>query len=169
MDKLPAYLVEWESSLEKELHGLRERRESVDGEIQRVAKKLELIRQMRLLEESPGIPTATETIAPSASETRPTPVLVRDGVKRILADSARPLHIAEIHREFLKRGLPIPGGGTPFNILAHVVNDRTFVRVARGTYALAGSVPEDQVLPRAPRKARANRRRRRNRVQGSED
>lgn len=158
MDKTLAHLGEWESSLQRELQGLRQRRETLDTDIQRITKKLELIRQMRLLEGSSEAPV--EAAPPPPTEARPTPVLVRDWVKNILTDSARPLHISEIHTEFLKRSLPIPGSGTPFNILAHVVNDRTFVRVARGTYALAGSVPETQILPKAPRKARSRRRRR---------
>jgi hypothetical protein len=72
--------------------------------------------------------------------------------RRVIAEAGHPIHITEIHRQFVDKGYPIPGGGTPFNILAHIVNDKTFVRIARGTYALTGTVPEEQVLPRAPRK-----------------
>lgn len=160
MKKELAHLTEWGSSLQKELEDLRRRREALDADIQRLSKKLELIRQMQLLE-GPSADTSVVTETPTSAEARPTPIAVRDGVKKILTDFARPLHISEIHREFLKRGLPIPGSGTAFNILAHVVNDKTFVRVARGTYALAGSVPEDQVLPKAQSRMRKRRSRRR--------
>lgn len=168
MDNTLAHLGEWESSLQRELQDMRQRREALDTGIQRVTKKLELIRQMRLLE-SPSSDIAEVTEFSPAQDARPTPVAVREGVKKILTDSARPLHISEIHREFLRRSLPIPGGGTAFNILAHVVNDRTFVRVARGTYALAGSVPVAQILPKAQRKARRRRRKKRTSAQNQNE
>lgn len=159
MGKQDLELAEWESAVQKELEDLRKRKESLDNEIQRIAKKLELIRQMRVLEATPDHP---KPAAPSpAADTRATPIAVRDAVRKILTESPQPLHIAQIHREFLTRGIPIPGRGTAFNILAHVVNDKNFVRVARGTYALAGSVPADRVLPKAQRRQRVRRRKKR--------
>jgi hypothetical protein len=155
-------LGEWEAALQSEVEGLRKRREQLDAEIQKRTKKLELIKQMRLLEEEPSgaYPTGSAVI-----ETRATPKVVKESAQRILEESQGPLHISIIHRQFQERGYPIPGSGTPFNILAHLVNDKTFVRVARGTYALAGSVPQEQILPKAPRKPRKKHRKTR-RVSG---
>ncbi len=87
--------------------------------------------------------------------------MVRELTQKILTEAAGPLHINEIHRQFVSKGYPIPGGGTPFNILVHLLNNKTFVRVARGTYAIAGTVPEEQVLARAPkvRKPRKSKKR----------
>jgi len=147
-------LAEWEGLLQSELEELSQRRQELDVQLQHVSRKLELVRQMRSLEESPqldGVQNPAETVS---VEKRPTPASVREMARRILTELGRPLHISEIHRQFLNRGYPIPGGGTPFNILAHIVNDKTFVRVARGTYALTGTVPEEQVLPRTPRTRR---------------
>lgn len=151
-----ARMAEWESALESELERLQRERNRVDAELQRAAKKLELVKQMRLLESSPT--DAATRVPPTVKETRATPTTVREMAHRILSESPRPLHISEIHQQFVDRGYPIPGSGTPFNILAHLVNNKSFVRVARGTYALAGSVPQEQILPRAQRKARRRRR-----------
>lgn len=63
-------------------------------------------------------------------------------VEQILADAKRPMKIGEIHAEFIRRGFPIPGKGTPFNILVHISREMKsnknakFVWAARGTYAL---------------------------------
>jgi hypothetical protein len=151
-------LLKWETALQSEIEDLRRRREQLDAEIQKRTKKLELIKQMRLLEEEPGGTCATSS---AAIEVRATPKAVKESAQRILKESQGPLHISSIHRQFQERGYPIPGSGTPFNILAHLVNDKTFVRVARGTYALAGSVPQEQVLPKATRKPRKKHRKKR--------
>jgi hypothetical protein len=151
-----ARLTAWEAALAREIKRLQGERERLDSELQRATKKLELVKQMRLLEDG-----SAQNVTPAVvafKDGRPTPTAVREMAHKILSESARPLHISEIHEQFLARGYAIPGSGTPFNILAHLVNDKSFVRVARGTYALAGSVPPEQVLPRAERKARRRRR-----------
>jgi hypothetical protein len=151
-------LREWEAALQSELERLQLERDRVDAELQRASKKLELLKQMRLLEDgsAPDEPPA----APALKEGRATPPAVREMAQRILSEATGPLHISEIHQQFVDRGYAIPGSGTPFNILAHLVNNKAFVRVARGTYALAGSVPEEQVLPKAERKPRRRRKKR---------
>jgi hypothetical protein len=150
-------IAEWEAALASEREELARRRGQLDAQLQQVSRKLELLRQMKSLEESPGEDGTATRVAAVSAEGRPTPASVREMTKGILTQSGRPLHISEIHRQFLNNGYPIPGGGTPFNILAHIVNDKSFVRVARGTYALSGTVPEDQVLPRAPRTHKARK------------
>ena len=152
-------LGDWEAALQLEVENLQKRRDQVDAELQRTSKKLDLVRQMRLLEEGPAKPGATTITA--HKDVRATPTAVREMAHKILSDATVPLHISEIHRQFKERGYAIPGGGTPFNILAHLVNDKAFVRVARGTYALAGSVPQELVLPKAPRKTGRRKRQKR--------
>jgi len=149
-------LTEWEARLQKDVDRLQAESNRIDTDLQRATKKLELVRQMRSLESDPAPQTAPAVSA--SRDGRATPTLVREMAQRILAKAARPLHISEIHKQFIDNGYAIPGSGTPFNILAHLVNNKSFVRVARGTYALAGSVPQEQILPRAERKARRRRR-----------
>lgn len=153
-----ATLTEWEEALGQEIERLQGERERIDSELQRTTKKLELVKQMRLLEDG-SAQSLTPTVKP-LKEQRATPTAVREMACKILSESARPLHISEIHEHFIARGYAIPGSGTPFNILAHLVNDKSFVRVARGTYALAGSVPPEQVLPKAERKVKRHKKRR---------
>ena len=152
-------LADWELSLKGELDSLQAKRKELDVDIQRLSKRLDLVRQMRALDEPRAGSDPDQEATPPGSELRTTPLAVREAAKAVLLAAARPLHINDIHRRFISSGHPIPGKGTPFNILVHLLNDKEFVRVSRGTYALAGTVPEDQVLPKAPRKRRTRKRR----------
>jgi hypothetical protein len=157
-------LQRWERSLVDEVEALRKRRADLDAEIQQRSKKLELVRQMVTLEA--GASAAVAIQASGGMEARATPDGVRDAAAIILTDAAQPLHINDIHRQFLDRGFSIPGGGTPFNILVHLVKSPRFVRVARGTYALAGTVPDAQVLPTQPRRPKRRKNGRTQRAKG---
>jgi hypothetical protein len=68
---------------------------------------------------------------------------VRDRVQahalEILADAGRPLHINEIHAEFIKRGFEVPGAGKPNNITVHLSDALGIVSTTRGHYATSGS------------------------------
>lgn len=158
-------LAEWEATLRAESESLRSERSRIEADLQRVSKKLELVRQMLSLEHSPNPSTPQSDL----TEGKATPSGVKEMTSKILAESGSPMHISEIHRKFVERGYPIPGQGTAFNILAHLVNDKTFVRVARGTYALAGTVPDDQILPKAARTRRRGARRRKKSVRPRTD
>jgi hypothetical protein len=154
----------WEQELNVEVEALRQRRSEIESELQVSTRKLELVRQMLALDEK-GLDVEQQQSTPENHSLRPTPATVRDCVKRVLQDAGKPLHISEIHREFLSHAYPIPGSGTAFNILAHIVKNGDFVRVARGTYALIGDVIPDQVLASTKRK---RRRRRSRKSQGSQ-
>ena len=109
-------LPEWESDLQSEVDSLQKRRDQIDVDLQRASRKLDLVRQMRLLEEgSAKLGTVAASVQANA---RPTPTSVREMAHKILSDVAQPLHISAIHRQFKERGYAIPGRGTPFNILA---------------------------------------------------
>ena len=149
-------LCEWEKQLTNEVDALRLRKAELELELQRCVRKLELVRQMLAVEEGRG--DAAQQNSADTPPLRPTSVTVRESAKRVLEDSGKPLHISEIYQEFLRRGYPIPGSGTPFNILTHMVRDKGFVRVARGTYALSGSGSLTQVVP-FPKKRKRRRRR----------
>ena len=151
-------LSEWEFALTAELAELRNKRNEIQRDFERVSRKLELIRQMRALE-APHSPA--QPITPfQPSESKATPASVREMAMKILSDHSRPLHISEIHRAFLDRGYPIPGKGTPFNILAHMVNNKSFARISRGTYALRDAVLPEQIMPKAVPRRRKRRLRR---------
>ena|ERR1039457_6683402 len=149
----------WVAELKAELDVLLKQRSDLETKIRHLSKKMELVRQMHALEQGPGNDESAPSPMQKNADGRATPQSVKETVKKILSESAKPIHISEIHRRFIEAGHPIPGSGTPFNILAHLVNDKGFVRVARGTYALAGSVPEEQILLKSPRKRKKRIRR----------
>ena len=64
---------------------------------------------------------------------------VRTDVSEILEGAGRPLHINEIHAEFIKRGLEVPGAGKPNNITVHLSEAPAIRSTARGYYELAGT------------------------------
>lgn len=159
----PEQLRAWEKQLAADVAALRDRQRSLESELRRSESKLELIRQMISLDQ----PTDDEAAAPQVCDAaKATSITVKGSVRNILEQAGRPLHISEIHREFITRGYPIPGGGTPFNILVHIVKDRGFVRVARGTYALGTGAQNHSGIPETEkRKVRRKRRKRKTRIQ----
>lgn len=57
----------------------------------------------------------------------------------LIRQAGRPLHISELHRELLSRGVPIPGKGAEANIIVRLQRaDGLFVRTGRGLYGLRG-------------------------------
>jgi uncharacterized protein (DUF2267 family) len=62
---------------------------------------------------------------------------VVEAVILILREHGKPMRIQDIHSEFLRRELPLPGSGTPANIAAHLVDRDLFTRPGRGAFALA--------------------------------
>src|SRR6266550_4626749 len=44
----------------------------------------------------------------------------------ILRTAGRPMRIQDIHTEFIRRGKPLPGRGTPTNIIAHLGSSTEF-------------------------------------------
>lgn len=61
---------------------------------------------------------------------------VVESVIQILQERGDPMRIQDIHAEFLRRELPLPGSGTPTNIAAHLVNRDLFSRPRRGVFGL---------------------------------
>lgn len=151
-------IKKWEQALAAEVQALMSRRKELDSEIEQKNKKLGLLREMLILES--GAPLSPKNTRPSqaTSDGRPTAATVREAALNILSEAGRPLHITEIHQGFLDRGQAIPGAGTPFNILVHMLKDESVVRVARGTYALRSSLPP-HAIPAAAKPRRRKRRR----------
>jgi len=71
-----------------------------------------------------------------------------DAAVAILGEYQRPMTIQELHAAFIRQGKPLPGRGTPTNIVAHLGASTLFVRRGRGVYALAEWVDDDDRLDR---------------------
>jgi hypothetical protein len=149
------YIREKQETLEEELAALQGKKAAIDQQLAVVSKKLDLIREFVRLEVG-GADVQVQVTPASGAD-------VRGLTRKIIQDAGKPLHISEIHRQFLERGYTIPGEGTPFNILAHIVRDKTLARVAKGTYALAADTPQSARMPIAAVK-KVHRRRRKRRV-----
>jgi hypothetical protein len=59
---------------------------------------------------------------------------VQAHVLAILSEVGTPLHINDIHAEFIKRGFEVPGAGKPNNITVHLSDAAGIVSTARGYY-----------------------------------
>ena len=70
-------LLEWEGLLKSGLEELSQRRQELDAQLQHLSRKLELVRQMRSLEEPPQLEAAQSSAEAVSIETRPTPTGVR--------------------------------------------------------------------------------------------
>lgn len=58
-------------------------------------------------------------------------------VAEVLGDNdGGPLHSSDIHREFVRRGWPVPGAGRPNNITAHLTAAPGIISPQRGYWAL---------------------------------
>src|SRR2546425_7032254 len=109
-------LTTWRDRLQKDTEVLKANLQSLTAELQRKTQQLDLV--MRLLataEPSNGVTPSVSALVSSVEngkEISPsngvTPQAVKDCVHTILAEHARPMKIAEIHAEFLRRGYPIP-------------------------------------------------------------
>lgn len=80
---------------------------------------------------------------------------VRTNVIEILQGEAGPMHINDIHRQFVARGLRVPGAGRPANLTAHLSRCEGIVSPSRGFYKLG----KNDDIERAPRKRRRRSRR----------
>lgn len=67
-------------------------------------------------------------------------------VAEILVDLGRPLHINEIHAEFIKRGFEVPGAGKPNNITVHLSDAAEILSPSRGYYAIKDAGHPDSTV-----------------------
>jgi hypothetical protein len=132
-------------SLESEIRDLELKVTAVQTELQKKRRQMDLLVAL-IGSESTEIPLPevrdNENSVSSIPTSSTTPDKVTKCVAEILSDVDRPMNINEIHSEFIRRGFPIPGKGTSFNILVHISKDMKkgkksrFLRTSRGTYAL---------------------------------
>lgn len=128
----------------------------LQNEAAKLRAQLDLVNKLLRVTKSNGTTLVSEYSSEVAKSTSAaTGKTVADTVADVLAGAAQPLHISQIREGYLNTGRPIPGKGTYANLLAYMVRDPRFVRVAKGTYALSGGNAS------APR--RVKRRKRRNR------
>lgn len=133
----------WKAELDREIKSLSDKIASLTTERQRRVQQLELVSRLLESEAAPKCERSAPQAESSVTDSHiTTPDEVKDRVLEILLQTGRPMNIKEIHAEFLRRSLPIPGKGTPFNILVHISrevkrgNMSRLYRTGKGTYAL---------------------------------
>jgi hypothetical protein len=134
----------WKATLEAEIKSLDEKAAALNSHSQKKRQQLDLITKLLDSEIQTNSPLrhAEKEAATKSAGQNPTPNEVKDRVLEILLEANRPMNIKEIHAEFVRRGLPIPGKGTPFNILVHMSREvkkgagSRLYRTGKGTYAL---------------------------------
>ncbi len=68
---------------------------------------------------------------------------VQSHALEILREAGKPLHINDLHAEFIKRGFEVPGAGKPNNITVHLSEAAGMVSPARGYYAAREALATD--------------------------
>ena len=140
-------LLEWAEGIENEVAGLEAKIVPVREELEAARERLDLVRRLLRLEERKTASSQTAKPAAMASRERveSEPALARprsspdieSHVRAVLEERAEPMHIKEIRRTLVERGIPLPGRGDEANIIVRLRRaDDLFVRTGRGTYAL---------------------------------
>jgi hypothetical protein len=150
---------------------------AIETDLRKVAERLEpLLAEQRQLEERKallqGLLRSFDQVNPNGAvptaPARTTGSIARyviDRAVEILRDEGRPLHINDLHAQFVERGFTVPGAGKPVNLIVHLRNSEEIASPMRGVYGLVeqvGAVPR-QAGRTTRRKSARERARGRNR------
>lgn len=120
--------------LQQRLSDLEEQLRPLQSEAAKIRAQLDLATKLFEVANRDVLPSNAELVGaePQTGPKQP----IGNVVAEILEASASPLHISEIRNRYVATGREIPGKGAEANLLAYMVRDPRFVRVAKGTYAL---------------------------------
>lgn len=133
-------VVRWLEAIQRDLERLHDRLAPLLEEQRRLEARQALLKDLLSSFEAPGKTSSEDASRSWAVSLQPTGSVrdyVRGRAEEILREAGRPMHINEIHAEFEKRGLPIPGAGRPVNLIVHLRKQLTIASPERGMYALA--------------------------------
>ncbi len=151
-------IEEWRNRLGRELQELERQATPLLAHIGQLKQQLELLDRLARVTADGALPdppaSPSGMTAPSDKGRPPTEIIAE-----ILRKAGEPLHISAIRERYVASGHLIPGKGTESNLLAYMVRDPRFVRVAKGTYSLGSDS-----APPLPAKLKRKRRRRRRRA-----
>jgi hypothetical protein len=137
------------------LEGLRSRLEQVARELAPLLEEQQRLRSQealltKLLVSFDGSPNEVGAPAAHGSDEVDSGVVadgstgdyVRDAALSILRDvGGGPMHINDMHAQFLARGYRVPGAGRPANLTAHLGRAASITSPRRGFYAIASDRP----------------------------
>jgi hypothetical protein len=130
------------SEVEAEMHPLQEQVVRLKAQLDLVEKALQVGSKSAGPMDSHQGPAATKSSVP-------------DRVIELLKEAGKALHVSEILSQYVAKGFAVPGQGKESNLLVYIVRDPRFIRVSKGTYALAQGEPHPTVT-----KLKVKRRRR---------
>jgi hypothetical protein len=150
-------IEEWRDQLRHELQELERQATPLLAHIRQLKQQLDLLDRLARVTAEGALPdppaSPSELTAPNDQGSPPTEIIAE-----ILRKAGEPLHISAIRERYIASGHLIPGKGTESNLLAYMVRDPRFVRIAKGTYSL-GSGPARPSPAKSKRKRRRRRRR----------
>lgn len=156
-----AQVLRWLEAVRRDLAALQDRLSPLLEDQRRLEARQALLKDLLSSFEQPGARSfddASRSWAVSVQPAGSIGAYVRDRAEEILREAGGPLHINEIHAEFGRRALHIPGAGKPVNLIVHLRKASGIVSPARGMYALeehVGAMP----VQRRSRKRRKRARR----------
>jgi hypothetical protein len=129
----PETVRQWILATESQVAGLDARAEEIQGALADARKRLMLYHELLAALTKAPVRVSDEELRIGRSVRERTIA----AAVAILREFARPMTIQELHGAFIRQGKPLPGRGTPTNIVAHISASPTFVRRGRGVYSLA--------------------------------
>jgi hypothetical protein len=149
---------EWRQRLRNELSELERQTTPLLAHMRQLKQQLDLLDKLADVTARGASTEPSESGAAGSLPSTPVGQSLTEVVFEILRQAGEPLHISVIREKYLASGHQIPGKGNESNLIAYMVRDPRFARVAKGTYTLASA----GVTP--PLKRRRKRRRRRRRA-----
>lgn len=141
----------WLTSVEQDLQTIEQRLAPLLAEQRRLEERQTLLEGLLRSFDQAGANGSTPRLLDRASGS--VADYVSERAAEILRDVGQPLHINDLHAQFLARGFTIPGAGKSANLIVHLRNSEQIVSPQRGVYGLA-----EQVSPLAPKPRRSKRR-----------
>jgi len=123
----------WIARAEDQVQHLAEAAEKAQRDLIEGRRQLMLLYERLAAVTNAPVPVSGQGMA----RARSTRERVQSDAEAILKEHGVPMHINQLLAEFVRRGLPLPGRGTPTNIVVHLTASDRFSRKGRGTYGLA--------------------------------
>jgi hypothetical protein len=123
----------WISGAEAEVSRLTREAEQIQFRLADARRRLMLLYEVLASVTSAPVAVSPEELGIGRS----TRERVQADAEAILRERGAPMRVQDIHAEFIRRGVPLPGRGLPANIIAHLAVSDRFSRHGRGIWGLA--------------------------------
>lgn len=153
-------VLAWLQAVQRDLDKLQDHLSPLLEEQRRLEGRQALLKDLLSSFEAPIKPSSEDGARPWSVSLQPTGNVgdyVRDRAREVLLDAGEPLHINDIHAEFVRRGFPIPGAGKPVNLIVHLRSGTGIASPARGMYALGEQVAASPVQRRNAKRRKRTR------------